>query len=200
MNHFNDRSDRLNKWNSKSNQIDFHPAFHSVRRNMKQTYRTEKEGGFVMSFSIKQTSRTSRPYFQRARLPRYLRAFGIVGLALSVSIAWAGVATAGVGCDVNIRINNMTSNAVMVYGSSKSSASLAGKKLWSPLRGLVDTVLDPKNAGENAHYKRAVELQLPCWNGKRDFRFTYLDRSTPKLKQRNGVELKSGQTVQINIP
>ncbi len=182
-------------------QNEYSDACSSVPRVM-TSYPGQKQGGIIMHAAIHQLSSTAthQECFRASRRTRRWRVMGLLALSVCASLGLAVQANAGVGCDFNVRINNMTPNAVMVYGESKSSASLAGKKLWSPLRGLVDTVLDPKNSGANAHYKQSVELKLPCWNGKRDFRFTYLDRSTPKIKQRNGVKMKSGSTIQINIP
>src|SRR5215471_14549692 len=80
---------------------------------------------------------------------------------------------AGVGCDLNIRVNNQTPNAVTVYGVSQSSASKAGLNIWSPLTGMEDAVLDPENSGAASHTKQAIELDLPCWTGKVDFRIRY---------------------------
>ena len=128
------------------------------------------------------------------------RFFGLLTLAVLASIAVAEPARAGVGCDLNVRVNNHTPNAITVYGASKSSASKSGLNLWSPLTGMVDAVLDPKNSGAASHTKQAVELELPCWTGKVDFRVKYLDGTNEKWKRRDGVSIKSGNTIQINIP
>jgi hypothetical protein len=124
----------------------------------------------------------------------------LLAAPLVVGFAFAQAALAGAGCDLNIRINNQSPNAITVYGVAHSSASKAGLNLWSPLTGMEDAVLDPASAGAAAHSKQAVELQLPCWTGKIDFRIRYLDGSVEKWKYRYGVEVKSGDTVQINLP
>jgi hypothetical protein len=114
--------------------------------------------------------------------------------------AFANYANAGVGCDLNLRVNNQTPNSITVFGGSDAAASKAGLNLWNPVNGFSAAVLDPSSAGAASHIKQAVELELPCWTGKVDFRFKYLDGSTPKWKYRNGVSISSGDTVQINIP
>ncbi|MGH8177381.1 MAG: hypothetical protein ACREV5_14060 [Steroidobacter sp.] len=119
---------------------------------------------------------------------------------LLIASGFVHQANAGVGCDFNVRVNNKTPNSVTVYGAAESSASKAGLNVWSPITGLVDTALDPENSGAASHTKPAVELELPCWTGKIDFRIKYLDGSTLKWKYRYGVDVKSGDTVQINIP
>lgn len=112
---------------------------------------------------------------------------------------FANYATAGVGCDLNLRINNKTPNAISVI-ATQSSASKAGLNLWNPIDGLENVVLDPESAGADSHSKQAVELEMPCWTGKVDFRIRYLDGSNEKWKNRDSVSIKSGDTVQINIP
>ncbi len=132
----------------------------------------------------------------------FTRLCGLFALAIAGSVGMAGQAGAGVGCDLNIRVNNHTPNAITVKGASgiyRSSASKSGLNLWNPLTGMVETVLDPKNSGATSHTKQAVELQLPCWTGKVDFRIGYLDGSHHKWKRRDGVKIKSGETIQINI-
>ena len=113
--------------------------------------------------------------------------------------AFANYATAGVGCDLNLRINNKTPNAISVI-APQSSASKAGLNLWNPIDGLENVVLDPESAGADSHSKQAVELEMPCWTGKVDFRIRYVDGSNEKWKNREGVSVNSGATVQINIP
>ena len=120
--------------------------------------------------------------------------------AIMAAAVVATPALAGVGCDLNIRVNNQTPNAVTVYGVSQSSSSKAGLNVWSPLTGMEDAVLDPKNSGAASHTKQAIELELPCWTGKVDFRIRYLDGTVDKWVYRYGVDVKSGDTVQINIP
>ena len=112
---------------------------------------------------------------------------------------FANYATAGVGCDLNLRINNKTPNAISVI-ATQSSASKAGLNLWNPIDGLENVVLDPESAGADSHSKQAVELEMPCWTGKVDFRIRYLDGSNEKWKNRDSVSIKSGDTAQINIP
>ena len=128
-----------------------------------------------------------------------LRVVGLVGIALSATVALTGQAWAGPGCDLNVRVNNHTAHSIMVYGASKSSASKSGLNLWSPLSGMVDSTLDSENSGAASHSKQAVELQLPCWTGKVDFKIQYLDGNNLKWTRRDGVEIKSGDTIQINI-
>ena len=84
--------------------------------------------------------------------------------------------------------------------AAQSSASKAGLNLWNPIDGLENAVLDPASAGAASHSKQAVELEMPCWTGKVDFRIRYLDGSNEKWKNRDGVSINSGDTVQINIP
>ncbi len=107
-------------------------------------------------------------------------------LASAALVAWAFVqpAFAGAGCDLNVRINDQSPNAITVYGVSQSSASKAGLNIWSPLTGMQDAVLDPASAGAASHSKQAVELQLPCWTGKIDFRIRSLDGTVEKWKYR----------------
>ena len=126
--------------------------------------------------------------------------FNYLAASLFLAFAYVHQANAGVGCDLNLRVNNKTPNAITVFGSSKSSASKGGLNLWSPITGMTDAVLDPSSAGAAAHIKQAVELELPCWAGKVDFRVKYLDGSVERWKYRYGVAIKSGDTVQINIP
>jgi len=61
-------------------------------------------------------------------------------------------------------------------------------------------VLDPKNSGAASHTKQAIELELPCWTAKVDFRIRYLDGTVDKWVYRYGVDVKSGDTVQIHVP
>jgi hypothetical protein len=95
-------------------------------------------------------------------------------------------AQAGVGCDFNLRINNKTPNAIMIF--------------WNPIDHLQDAVLDGEGSGAASHTKQAVELELPCWTGKVDFRIRYLDGGVERWKARRDVKIKSGDTVNINIP
>ena len=121
-------------------------------------------------------------------------------LAGTLLVALTPLAQAGPGCDLNLRVNNKTPNAVMIYGGSQSSASKAGVNLWSPINGFQDALLDPRNSGSASHSKQAVELKLPCWTGKIDFKVKYLDGSNERWKYRRGVKVSAGKTVQINIP
>jgi hypothetical protein len=121
-------------------------------------------------------------------------------LGLFAALAFAGRANAGVGCDINVRVNNKLNRSITVYGFPDSSSSKAGLNVWSPLDGMVNASLDPEGSGSGSHTKQAVELELPCWTGKVDFRIKYLDGTAEAWKRRDGVELKSGTTVQINIP
>jgi hypothetical protein len=117
-----------------------------------------------------------------------------------MSVGASQFAHAGVGCDLNLRVNNQTPNAVTIFGDSRSGASKAGLNLWNPIDGLSDAVLDPASAGAASHSKQAIELSLPCWTGKVDFRIKYLDGNVEKWVYRRGVDVNSGDTVQINIP
>jgi hypothetical protein len=108
-------------------------------------------------------------------------------------------ADAGVGCDLNVRVNNKTSHSIMVYGESQSSASKAGLNLWNPIDGMADVTLDAEGSA-GSHSKQAIELEMPCWTGKVDFRIKYLDGTVDKWKYRYGVSVSSGDTIQINIP
>ncbi|MDH4361652.1 MAG: hypothetical protein OEW33_13075 [Nitrospirota bacterium] len=145
----------------------------------------------------------SGPRSHQLSMPRSLswglRVLGFVGLASFAIVALTGPVWAGVGCDLNVRVNNHTAHSIMVYGASKSSASKSGLNLWSPLTGMVDSTLDSENSGAASHSKQAVELQLPCWTGKVDFKIQYLDGNNLKWTRRDGVEIKSGDTIQINI-
>ena len=123
---------------------------------------------------------------------------GLLSLSLCASMIFAGQASAGPGCDLNVRLNNHTKNAVAI-DASDSGASKSGLNVWGPLKGMVDTVLDPKDSGSASHSKQGVELKLPCWTGKVDFRVRYLDGSSKKWVRRDAVKLKSGETIQINI-
>lgn len=153
-----------------------------------------------MSSSIQQRSDARRyQLFNRVGLAKRLRVMGLLGLSLCASLAFVGQATAGPGCDLNVRVNNHTPNAITVYGASDSGASKSGLNVWGPLKGMVDTVLDPKGSGPASHSKQGVELKLPCWTGKVDFRVRYLDGSSKKWVRRDDVKLKSGETIQINI-
>jgi hypothetical protein len=107
---------------------------------------------------------------------------------------------AGVGCDFNLRVNNKTPNAITIFGDERSGASKAGLNLWNPIDGLDDAVLDGEGSGAASHSKQAVELELPCWTGKVDFRIKYLDGGVERWKYRRDVKIDSGDTVNINIP
>ena len=120
--------------------------------------------------------------------------------ALLLAALAAGSAQAGAGCDLNLRINNKTPNAITIFGDARSGASKAGLNLWNPVDGLQDAVLDPEGSGAASHSKQAVELELPCWTGKVDFRIKYLDGNVERWVYRRGVSINSGDTVQINIP
>lgn len=121
-------------------------------------------------------------------------------IAIAIALGLSEVAQAGIGCDLNLRVNNKTPNAITIFGDERSGASKAGLNLWNLIDGLDDAVLDPEGAGASSHSKQAVELELPCWTGKVDFRIKYLDGNVERWKYRNGVTIESGQTVQINIP
>lgn len=118
----------------------------------------------------------------------------------ALAFAATSMAHAGVGCDLNLRINNQTPNSVTIYGGPKSGASKAGLNLWNPIDGLEDASIDAEGNGTASHSKQAVELALPCWTGKVDFRIKYLDGTVERWVYRRGVEIKSGDTIQINIP
>lgn len=153
-----------------------------------------------MSSSIQHPSgATSSQFSRRAGQSRGRRVIGILSLSVCAIMAFAGQASAGPGCDLNVRVNNHTKNAITVYGASDSGASKSGLNVWGPLKGMVDTVLDPKDSGRASHSKQGVELKLPCWTGKVDFRVRYLDGSSKKWVRRDDVKLKSGETIQINI-
>ena len=130
----------------------------------------------------------------------HFRWSGVGGLAVLAALAFAGQANAGVGCDINVRVNNKLNRAITVYGWPDSSSSKAGLNVWSPLDGMVNASLDPEGSGSGSHTKQAVELELPCWTGKVDFRIKYLDGTSEAWKRRDGVTVSSGTTVQINIP
>lgn len=121
-------------------------------------------------------------------------------IAATLALGLCQAAQAGAGCDLNLRINNKTPNAVTVFGDARSGASKAGLNLWNPIDGLDDAVLDPEGSGAGSHSNQAVELELPCWTGKVDFRIKYLDGNIQRWKYRRGVAVTSGKTVQINIP
>jgi len=123
-------------------------------------------------------------------------------LLMSAAIAFGAsqLANAGVGCDLNLRVNNQTPNAVTIFGDSRSGASKAGLNIWNAIDGLEDAALEPEGAGAASHSKQAGELSLPCWTGKVDFRIKYLDGTVERWVYRRGVDVKSGDTVQINIP
>lgn len=121
-------------------------------------------------------------------------------IAAALALGLGQAAHAGAGCDLNLRINNQTPNAITIFGDERSGASKAGLNLWNPIDGLDDAVLDPEGSGADSHSKQAVELELPCWTGKVDFRIKYLDGNVERWKYRRGVSITSGQTVQINIP
>jgi hypothetical protein len=72
--------------------------------------------------------------------------------------------------------------------------------LWNPIDGVDDAVLDADGNGAASHSKQAVELELPCWTGKVDFRIKYLDGGVERWKYRRDVKINSGDTVNINIP
>lgn len=122
----------------------------------------------------------------------------LFGAVLAVG-AFGQQAHAGVGCDINIRVNNKTSRALTVYGVTQSSAAAAGTGLWSPLSGMSDASLAPEGTA-GSHSKQAVELETPCWTGKRDFKIKYLDGSVDKWKYRYDVSVSAGDTIQINLP
>lgn len=119
-------------------------------------------------------------------------------VAASLFAAFANHAMAGAGCDLNLRINNQSPRPITVI-APESSASKAGLNLWNPIDGLQNYVVGAEGSS-TAHYKQAVELALPCWTGKLDFRIRYLDQGTEKWKNRDSVSINSGDTVQINIP
>jgi hypothetical protein len=125
---------------------------------------------------------------------------GVGVLAVCAGLAFAGQASAGVGCDINVRVNNKLNRSITVYGWPESSASKAGLNVWSPLDKMVNASLDAEGSGSGSHTKQAVELELPCWTGKVDFRIKYLDGTSEAWTRRNGVTVSSGTTVQINIP
>lgn len=126
------------------------------------------------------------------------RVVALFGAALAV-MTLAERADAGVGCDINIRVNNKTSRPLTVYGVGQSSAAAAGTGLWSPLSGMSDASLAPEGTAAS-HSKQAVELETPCWTGKRDFKIKYLDGSVDKWKYRYDVSVSAGDTIQINLP
>ncbi len=150
------------------------------------------------SIQLPADSRSSQ-LFDCVGRSRGVRIMGLIGLSLCAAMVFVGQASAGTGCDLNVRVSNNTPNAIMVYGVSASSASKSGLNVWGPLVGMVDTVLDKKNSGAASHSKQGVELKLPCWTGKVDFRVRYLDGSSKKWVRRDDVKLKSGETIQINI-
>lgn len=121
-----------------------------------------------------------------------------VTASLTIAFAFANSAFAGVGCDLNIRINNKTKNAVTII-AAESSASKTGLSIWNRIDGLEDVVLNPEDSGTGSHSKQAVELAMPCWTGKVDFRLKYLQGSVDKWANRDAVAVDSGDTVQINI-
>jgi hypothetical protein len=118
---------------------------------------------------------------------------------VAMAMGLAQTAQAGVGCDLNLRINNKTPNAITIFGDSRSGASKAGLNLWNPIDGLDDASIDGEGSGAGSHSKQAVELSLPCWTGKIDFRIKYLDGNVERWVYRRGVDVKSGDTVQINV-
>jgi hypothetical protein len=120
--------------------------------------------------------------------------------AIAIAVGAATDARAGAGCDLNLRTNNQTPNAITIFGDSRSGASKAGLNLWNPIDGLEDAALDAEGSGAASHSKQAVELELPCWTGKIDFRIKYLDGDVERWVYRRGVSVNSGDTVQINIP
>jgi hypothetical protein len=121
-------------------------------------------------------------------------------ISAAIALGLTQMAQAGVGCDLNLRINNQTPNGITIFGDARSGASKAGLNLWNPIDGLDDAVLDPEGSGAASHSKQAVELELPCWTGKVDFRIKYLDGNVERWVYRRGVSIDSGDTVQINIP
>ena len=120
-------------------------------------------------------------------------------LGTLLAIAFADSAFAGAGCDLNIRINNKSQNSVTII-AAESSASKAGLNLWNRIDGLEDVALNPEVSSAGSHSNQAVELAMPCWTGKVDFRFKYLQGSVNKWKNRDSVTVNSGDTIQINIP
>jgi hypothetical protein len=126
---------------------------------------------------------------------------GAVGvLTVLAALTLAHPAQAGVGCKFNIRVNNKTNGSITVFGTPESSASKAGLNIWNPIDGMSTASLDPEGSGEDSHTKQAVELALPCWTGKVDFRIKYLNGTSEAWRRRDGVSISSGTTVQINIP
>ncbi len=121
--------------------------------------------------------------------------FAVMGLA---NVFFAGNVLAGVGCDLNLRLNNKTANAVTIV-AAQSQASKAGLKVWNSIDGLEDVVLNPEAQGTSSHSKQAVELALPCWTGKVDFRIKYLTGAVDRWVYRNDVSIESGDTIQINV-
>jgi hypothetical protein len=131
-----------------------------------------------------------------------MRVSRVVGTLFGAVLAvgtFGAPAHAGVGCDINIRVNNKTPRALTVYGSSQSSAAAAGTGLWSPLSGMSDASLAPEGTS-GSHSRQAVELETPCWTGNRDFKIKYLDGTVDKWKYRYGVSVSAGDTIQINLP
>jgi hypothetical protein len=120
-------------------------------------------------------------------------------LSVALAIGATQVAQAGVGCDLNLRINNKTKNAITIFGDSRSGASKAGLNVWNAIDGLEDAALQPENNSTTSHSKQAIELALPCWTGKVDFRIKYLSGTVERWVYRRDVEIKSGDTIQINI-
>lgn len=172
----------------------FCPTPHQVLQIIGQIY-----GGAVMSSLIQHLSDSkSLQLSSRTRRSRRWQVLGLLSLSLCASMTFAGQASAGPGCDLNVRLNNHTKNAVAI-DASDSGASKSGLNVWGPLKGMIDTVLDPKDSGSASHSKQGVELKLPCWTGKVDFRIRYLDGSSKKWVRRDAVKLKSGETIQINI-
>lgn len=123
-----------------------------------------------------------------------------LAIAVALVLGLGEAAHAGIGCDINLRINNKTPNAITIFGDARSGASKAGINLWKPIAGLSDAALDPEGAGASSHSNQAVELALPCWTGKVDFRIKYLDGNIQRWKHRYGVKVEQGKTVNINIP
>jgi hypothetical protein len=123
-----------------------------------------------------------------------------LAIAAALALGASEGADAAIGCDINLRINNKTPGSIVIFGDERSGASKAGLKLWKPISGLEDATLDPEGSGAGSHTNQAVELGLPCWTGKVDFRIKYLDGNVERWKYRYGVEVESGKTVNINIP
>ena len=134
-----------------------------------------------------------------ARSPRSTKKSVRAVILSAASLFVTSAAFAGPGCDLNLRINNKMPKDVMIF-ASKSSASKAGVNLWSPISGFSNALLEPRDSGAESHSKQAVELKLPCWTGKVDFKIKYFDGTNERWKYRRGVKIKAGDTIQVNIP